>query len=196
MLWPSLFEEAFRSFEPRLERVITFASCRESWLQAEMCLFLRDRGADVSVNSYSLGGGCKVDFHATSPSPMVAEMKLLGNGYAPKCFDGTGKLHRFQPTSEGGRVRITTSDVAAASGYFLYDCARLGRIQKIAERYMILVVDRRGTMDRLGHALLAAQVSDEEWTIEPPSRSYLVRVWHLPPTVDSKEHSDAAVSNE
>jgi hypothetical protein len=179
MDWPGLFEAAFRFVEPRLERVIDFSGCRESWLQAEICLFLREHGSDVSVNDYALGGGCKADFHATAPSQMVAELKLLGNGYAAKCFDGTGQLDRFQPAPGRDRVPITAANLTASTGYFLHDCARLARIRGVRERYMILLVDRRGVADRLGRALLAARLSQDEWTFTPASGSYLVRLWRL-----------------
>ena len=179
MRWPELFESAFRSLAPKLERVLAFASCRESWLQAEICLYLHKHGSDISTNSYSLGRGNKIDFHAKTPTPMVAELKLLGSGYAYKCFDGLGQLDRFQPTARRRRVRITPADLKHATDYFLRDVYRLSRVEAAVERYMILVIDQRNPMDALGRALLAAKLPGEEWTWKPKIGSYLVRVWRL-----------------
>lgn len=181
--WPALFTDAFASIGPRLERVIDLASCRELWLQAELCLYLRDRGTDISVNQLAIGGGRKVDFSAELPTRMAAELKILGNGYSLKCFDGNARVSRFHPKEPEGRVRITDEDFASASGYFLHDCARLRQLSGKFERFMLLVIDRRGRQDSLGRALLAAQVSGEEWTWEPVSRSFVVRIWRLSPPV-------------
>ena len=110
---------------------------------------------------------------------MAAEVKVLGNRYMPKVFDGTGRLEGFLRAASVGRVTITAAHVSEAQGYFLRDCARLAAIQEVKERYMILVVDVGGEMDKLGQALSAARISRAEWTWRGDSRRFFVRMWRI-----------------
>lgn len=121
-----------------------------------------------------------MDLYGESPAKMVAELKVLGNGYAPKCFDGTGRIPEcFHSAGEGSRVMATRKHLSAAIGYFLHDVNRLRAVCREYERYMILVVDKRPPMDRLGRALLTVKVANEELTVESPDNDWLARIWTL-----------------
>lgn len=180
--WAELFLREIERVHVRLEQVLDVLNCRECWLQVELYLAMRQHDPTFAINRYCYSGArrnCKADFSSENGGGMIAELKLLGNGYLSKCFDGTGRLERFQPEAPGGRVIITSEQLDAATGYFLHDCARLRSAKGVSERYMILIVDRREPMDTLGSALIAAQLSAEELSWTAPSGSYIARVWRI-----------------
>jgi hypothetical protein len=114
---------------------------------------------------------------------MIGELKVLGNGYMAKCFDGSGRIPDcFHTVNEGVRVSLSAEHLAAATGYFLHDVNRLQNAPGDYARYMILVVDHRPPADRLGRALLAVRLSDDEETVCSPAGDWLARIWRLQPT--------------
>jgi hypothetical protein len=178
--WPELFRGAIEQLGPRLSLVLDIADCRERWLQAEMYLHLRQFDPAFQVGHVAVGPNSKADFYGESPERMVAEVKLLGSGYKAKCFAGTGIIPEcFSAAKSGARVRVQAEHLADATGYFLHDVNRLQSLNGDYARFVILVVDQRPPLDRLGRALLAVQLSDDEVTVESPAGDWIARIWAI-----------------
>ena len=176
--WPSLFADAIRHAGPELSLMLDVSDCRERWLQGEMFLYLRRFDPAFEISRASAGFNSKADFYGESPRPMIAELKLLGSGYAMKCFDGTGAIAEcFTSAAAGARVPVTEEHLTRACGYFLHDVNRMRVAEGDYERYVILVVDQRPPLNPLGKALLAIQIGQDELTVESPRGDWIARIW-------------------
>jgi hypothetical protein len=176
--WPDLFRRAIEHVGPRLSLVLDLADCRERWLQAEMYFYLRRLDPAFEIGRVPIGRNSKADFYGESPTKMIAELKVLGSGYLAKCFDGTGKIPEcYCSKPVGTRVPVTAEHLDNAQGYFLHDVNRLRSVPGEYSRLMILVVDRRPPVDRLGQALMAVQISPHELTVESTAGDWIVRIW-------------------
>lgn len=81
--WITLFEQAFRAMDKKLEQVLQLNSCREHWIQAEISLHAWFKNEVDIWTDLPLGEGRKADLYSQDESgktTMVAEVKCLGDG--------------------------------------------------------------------------------------------------------------------
>lgn len=89
--WITLFEQAFRAMDKKLEQVLQLNSCREHWIQAEISLHAWFKNEVDIWTDLPLGEGRKADLYSQDESGktvMVAEVKCLGDGSQAKCLEG------------------------------------------------------------------------------------------------------------
>ena len=108
----------------------------------------------------------KHDIVSGLPPNLVAEVKIYGlSGYYPKNLYGKSDLSAFLPTQYYQRVVVTREKIEEFQpnpGSYLGDVLRLSQVTNVAERLMILVLQKSEMIDKFGKAMLAVQVSERE----------------------------------
>jgi len=179
--WLEAFRHAFNDMAPDLAVVLNAKGCREGWIQAELFRRLSRSDPAFSVNSYKLSKGKTADLHGEKPTPMLAEIKVLGTeGYYHKNLAGCSNLSLFMPANEQDRVELCDEHLAVvdnAVDSLLRDFIRLKSAPASFERFLILVLQTSGVADTFGKAINAIRVNRDETTFT--YSKVLVRIWRI-----------------
>lgn len=182
--WDDLLHLAVGQCAPRLTHILNADGCRESWLQGELFLILRDQGfksAAVNKYQYEAGRRTKADLWVPMDNRcgLVAEIKVLGmKAYYPKVIDGKNSITHYLPKQGDARIDVTKATISAASGNsLLRDWARLNRVPPDLQRVLLLVLQDADDPDDVGRSLRAIRLPGREKSGN--HEGFMVRTWTL-----------------
>src|SRR5436190_807322 len=139
MTWPDRIIEFFKKIEEPFSEVLCAHGCREGWLQGELFRYFRTAENGFVVNCACSGNRVRHDVHCKLPTEMLAELKVY-----PKNFHGPTRTYLGPLTGKGRLSREEIENVGPKNNSFLADVLRLMQSSKHLERYMILVIEKKG----------------------------------------------------
>lgn len=184
--WVSVFCGIFDKIHKELGVVLRAGGCREGWLQGEF--YRRSLESIITNSSYSCDKRLKVDLRCDSPeafsinSKMIAEIKVCGGAYFPKCFDGvngTKTIPSSYKPSKSGRIYPSQIQLANSCGNSLLRESERLRSEKNVSSYLILVRDIGNEETALGQALKHVCLSKKEWILDFRNHGFDVRIWKM-----------------